>query len=162
MRKLKMYFRLAVACAWIGSIALFSIQFVNMIQNEKANQVLSYFVAGVFWLSLIAGQVMFWKANAERSQIEKNHTKEIKYQKKTIGLISFCRSPRGKIADIFLAASVIALLAIIILHKSTGWIILLVLAILFLSLQLHCFYNGRNYSFLSIYDKINKERKSDE
>lgn len=162
MRKIKIYFRLAIACAWIGAIALFSIQFINVIQNERVNQVISYFIAGVFWLSLIAGQIIFWIANAERNQMEKKHKKRIKYQKSPMGLISFCKSPRGKIADVILSISMITLLTIIILHKSTRWIILSVLSIVFLSFQLHCFYNGRNYRFIRAYDKISKEKKSDE
>jgi len=155
MNKFKTFFRLSIACIWIETVALLSIQFLSHIKNETVNQFVSYVIAGVFWLSMITEQVLFWNANARRKHLKRTSSYRI-------GLISFWKTPGGKIADVLMAVSSVMILMLIVLKMSTGWCILASISILFLSFQLHCFYNGRNYRFLREYKQIHEERKTDD
>lgn len=135
-----MYFQRAVILAWINAASLCSISLLGGISNKTANMLISYVIGGSFWVTLIVGQVMLWKANAQRRTEEKRRTG-------APGIVSFCKTPKGIAADIVLAVSA-AVLVLILVKKLTGGMVLLTLAALVLSLQLHCFYNGRNYRFL--------------
>lgn len=148
MKKFRIYFKLAIACIWIAAAALFSIQFVGIFKNASINKTFSYMLAGIFWLSIITEQILFWNANKKRKEILKSN----EIHNYPIGFISFMKTAKGKLADIALIISLILTLTLILLKISTGRIILFSLSTLFLSAQLHCFYNGRNYRFFSKYE----------
>ena len=150
MKKFRLYFWLSVICVWVETIALLSVPFLNHIQSQNTNQLISYVVAGIFWLGMIMEQIFLWSANAQRKRL--NNSSEF-----PIGLISFWKTTNGKIADIILIISILLIVILNLLKVSTGWIVLFSILILFLSIQLHCFYNGRNYQVLINY----KERKEE-
>lgn len=159
--RFRMYFRLATTCVWLNAAALFSIQIFDLIENETAERVCSYLAAVVFWGSLAVELISLWMTNTCRSKLEQQYGSEIcKHQKP--GYIAFMKSPRGRVADIAWIASFAVLLLLTVLQIYGGWLLMTVLSVFWLSLQLHCFYNGRNYCFLTALNNMNKEKKYDE
>lgn len=145
MRRIKQHFKLAIASAWIGAISLVSISALSVIDNDLANKGISITVGIMFWSSLIFEQIIFWQSVSLRkksSRIPKDMNSF------SIGLISFFSTGKGMIADIALIVSLVALVVILISGKSTSKLIYPLVAVIYLSFNLHCLYNGRHYRII--------------
>lgn len=145
MRRIKQYFKPAIAGAWIGAISLLCISVLDEIDNDLANRVISITVGIVFWSSLIFEQIMFWRSVSMR---EKSSCTLKETNSYPIGLISFFSTSKGMMADIALIVSLVALIVIVISGESTSKLIYPLVAAIYLSFNLHCLYNGRHYRLI--------------
>lgn len=146
MRRIKQHFKLAIASVWIGAISLLSISVLEFIDNDLANKGISITIGIMFWSSLIFEQFMFWHSVSMRKQ-NSHISKDT--NSFSIGFISFFSTAKGMIADIALIVSLAALVLILISGKSTSKLIYPLVAVIYLSLNLHCLYNGRHYRIIS-------------
>lgn len=133
-------FKLSVACSFISSL---SIVFLAFYAGETKMTVPKLLVALVFWIGLIAEQILFWKANSMRKKMlgEKSKGK--------IGLLSICKNKFANAADIVLLVSLILLIlfaAFGILENIVQYILCF---IIILSFRLHCILNGQNFSYIN-------------
>lgn len=106
-----------------------------------------------FWLSLAAGLGCQGLLGIRRRKWEKRVEAEVPGR---IGLISFCKNPQGRLADLFLLVSVLGFALAMWLTRSQGFICYVFLGCTVLAFFAHCVYNGRNYNYL----QIRKKRKS--
>lgn len=153
MRRIKQHFKLAVASAWIGAISLLSTSTLSAIEDDSKRKCISVAVGVVFWVSLIFEQFMFWHSVSMR---KKNSHSSKEKNNLSIGLISFFSTVKGMIADIALIMSLVALVGIIGSGNSTSKLIYALVAAIYLSLNLHCLYNGRHYRIISRSSRMNE------
>lgn len=160
MNKYKLNFKLSLICSLIGALMLFSIVFLN--GSGKFYQVSSYIIGGLFWLSIVAEQILFWIANAERKRAEKRMNQKLVRRQMSIGILSFFKTREARFADIILFISAIAMALLIWLKVTNSCLVITTLSILFLSFNLHCFLNGKNFRFIKAYNKNCEGEKKDE
>lgn len=161
MKKIKQYVHLAIAGAWISAVSLFSITIINRLPNGTENRAASNLIGALFWGGLIFELIMLWKSNAERKQAETANSDMQCTGRYRIGMISFLKTPAGKISDFLLVIAVLVFAALLLLKIYVDWAVLLSLSVLYLSFHLHCFYNGRNYRFMiADFDKRGEEKNA--
>ncbi len=143
-KKIKKYFCLSIIFYAISSVTICCIPLieVNTMGLEKK---FSYILGALFWIGLIIGQVMFWISDFTRKNTEEK-SESVSFLE--WGALSFFRNNESKIADVILIVSVILILILIVFKISNTWLIVLSLAILFMSFNLHCMLNGVNYSYI--------------
>lgn len=112
----------------------------------------NYILAGIFWLSLLGEMISFKICTIERIKYEQKDG--IKHrQKLPIGLITFTSNIEATIADIVLLLSALSLAVVAIFKLRSNGFMLLIIVLLFLSMNLHCILNSRNYRYYKWYRK---------
>ncbi len=142
----------------ISTCSLFSITFLQWFQNKDIYQFISIIIALLFWGGLLSELILVGVTSFDRKCVKLN-----KNQKKMkIGLISFIKTPVGRIADILFLISAMIFMIQLCLNVSDVKSVIPVLSVLYLSFHMHCLYNGINYRILRVNLKRNKERKDNE
>lgn len=156
LKKFLIDFYLAIILTIVATIAILCIPAVDAHKN------IMYIIAFTFWLSLILGQFFFWKCNHERKRIEMKGTRMRENKKKQLGITAFFRNFEAFIADIilFLSAGLVAVLTVF--QIKTSWLIILGASMLYLSFNMHCILNGKNYRFIKLYKKSKTQKKEQE
>lgn len=139
----------AIVCSFISSFALLSCIFIGM--NDISDKIIGIIFPIIFWLGLIAEQILIWKSNSIRKSIEKSS--EFRKIKPGIGVISFARTEAGLIADVVLAISFIVLLILMIFSIGENVLQYIFIFLLVLSFRLHCIFNGQNFRYKKILEK---------
>ena len=112
----------------------------------------NYILAGVFWLSLLGEIILFKLCTIERIKYEQKNG--IKHrQKLPNGLITFTSNVEATTADIALLLSALSLAIVAIFKLRSNGFMLLIIVMLFLSMNLHCILNSRNYRYYKWYRK---------
>ena len=144
MKKYKLFFSLSFICFIISGISILCVPITNVYGNG-ISKVMVYVVACVFWIGIICGFVLFFKADSLRKVIgRKNRRNNIVISSGSrIGAISFFRNKEAGVSDAFLFASVILFAILTIFRIEIEWLIIISAALLFLSFSLHCFFNGK-------------------
>lgn len=152
MKKYKLFFSLSFICFIISGISILCVPITNVYGNG-ISKVMVYVVACVFWIGIICGFVLFFKADSLRKVIgRKNRRNNIVISSGSrIGAISFFRNKEAGVSDAFLFASVILFAILTIFRIEIEWLIIISAALLFLSFSLHCFFNGKNYRYIKSY-----------
>lgn len=147
LKKFRIDFYLAMIFNTVAAIAILCIPAADAHKNVM------YVIAATFWLSLLLGQFFFWKCNSERKRIEMKGSRRRENKKKQLGITAFFRNPEAFITDIvlFLSAGLVAVLTLC--QIKTSWLIILGASTLYLSFNMHCILNGRNYRFIQLYKK---------
>lgn len=152
MKKYKLFFSLSFICFIISGISILCVPITN-VYGTGISKVMVYIVACVFWIGIIGEFVFFNKANSLRRILErKSRSKNTTISSNTgIGVVSFFKNREAKICDVILFISV-ALFAFLSVFKiDIEWLIIISAALLFLSFNLHCFFNGKNYRYIKSY-----------
>lgn len=152
IKKYKLFFSLSFICFIISGISILCVPITNVYGNG-ISKVMVYVVACVFWIGIICGFVLFFKADSLRKVIgRKNRRNNIVISSGSrIGAISFFRNKEAGVSDAFLFASVILFAILTIFRIEIEWLIIISAALLFLSFSLHCFFNGKNYRYIKSY-----------
>ena len=126
---------------------------ITNVYGNGISKVMVYVVACVFWIGIICGFVLFFKADSLRKVIgRKNRRNNIVISSGSrIGAISFFRNKEAGVSDAFLFASAILLAILTIFRIEIEWLIIISAALLFISFSLHCFFNGKNYRYIKSY-----------
>lgn len=155
---MKQHFIISNIFVIISTCSLFSITFLHWFQNKDIYQFISIIIALLFWGGLLAELILVGVTSFDRKCVKLN-----KNQKKMkIGLISFIKTPVGRIADILLLISAVIFMIQLYLDVNGAKSVIPVLSVMYLSFNMHCLYNGRNYRLLRVNLKRNKERKDNE
>lgn len=112
----------------------------------------NYFLAGVFWLSFLGEIISFKICTIKRVKYEKKHDIQHR-QTLPIGLITFTSNVEATIADIVLLLSALSLAVAAIFKIRSNGFMLLIIVLIFLSMNLHCILNSRNYRYYKWYRK---------
>lgn len=134
-------FRLSVLCSFISSLAVI---FIALGAGENKMNTPKLVSALVFWIGLIAEQVLFWRANSMRKKMLGLNKKT----KKNIGLLSVCKNKYAAVTDIVLAVSIVLLILFLIFGLFNNIVQYILCCIIILSFRLHCILNGENFSYI--------------
>lgn len=110
-----------------------------------------------FWLSLLTGMGSQAILTSHRRKWERKTGMQIQGR---IGMLSFCKNPKGKMADLFLLISLTGFAVGVFLTHTQGWICYLFLGFLVLAFSFHCVYNGKNYNYLQMRKKLQSGRRA--
>lgn len=112
----------------------------------------NYILAGVFWLSFLGEIISFKICTIERIKYEQKNG--IKHrQKLPNGLFTFTSNVEATTADIALLLAALSLAIVAIFKLRSNGFMLLIIVVLFLSMNLHCILNSRNYRYYKWYRK---------
>lgn len=157
VRKLMLNFLISVVFAVLASLVLLLIP----LNSGGERNVLLILTGAFFWLIFIISQVSFWQANNLRKTILKcSKKRKVKKPDDSLGIISFCKNKPACIADGILIISVIILVIVLCFNMKNPWLIITDVSFLFLSFNLHCMLNGRNFQYIRCFEKSieSKER----
>ncbi len=152
-RRMKQHFIISNFCVILSTCSLFSIMFLQWFQNKGGYPFVSGITALLFWSGLVVELILVGITSLDRKHLKQNQ------RKMKIGLISFLKTPAGRMADVLLIISAVILLVQLCLDISDIKSVIPALSVLYLSFHMHCLYNGRNYRLLRVNLKCNKERK---
>lgn len=157
--KLNRYVFLSIGMAGLQFLLLLLIPYSN-IEGTKAQQMMAYIIAFLFWASIIGEVVLVRLASRERKRLDRKLCKGKEINQSLFGVFSFFKNKEAIVTDIILFLSVILLGVIIWTNVKTSWIIIGVVSVLVLSFNLHCILNGKNYRYLKEIRKVKTEKKN--
>lgn len=152
IKKYKLLFYLSFICFFASGISILCVPVTN-VYDGGIRKVLVYVVACLFWVGVICGFLLFFKANSLRKAIERKNrrnNKDISLDSR-IGVVSFFKNREAKFCDVLLFASAILFAVLTVLKIEIEWLIIISATLLFLSFSLHCFLNGKNYMYIKSY-----------
>lgn len=135
-----------VASALCGAAALMLLLTAD-IKASGIRRVLAYLIPAVFWAATVFQILFTVRAAGIRKRLEEKIGAQDMQKRTLFGAISFFRTREGKIADIVLLLSAVFFAVCMALRMPWGWLPALGLALLYLSLSLHCILNGKNYRY---------------
>ena len=138
MKKLLIAFGAAVIA---GGLALAAIGFIKGTDSPAA-----YTAAAAVWVSLIASQVIFWLANKIRKT---NDDKDLR----GMGAFRFFSSREAGCADGALILSVVWVTYMAVSLPTNKILVTTAVALLYMSLNFHCMFNGINYRYVKKFCK---------
>lgn len=100
----------------------------------------------MFWLGLALGTGLLLALERRRKAFFRAYrTDPKKMQKPHVGLLTFGSNKAAQVADLALAASLLAVLVALVLTRGHGYVCYVAISALSLSLSFHCILNGRIY-----------------
>lgn len=72
------------------------------------------------------------------------------------------KTREGLVADVVMFASLIAVIVIAWTQVKSQWLILSCVSVLYLSFNMHCLLNGKNYRYIKLLSNYKKEHERDE
>lgn len=158
---MRLYFYVANVFVICASIALLLIPICKVDVTGKVNA-LSITVAVIFWLGLILSQIFIWLCNAKRRKSMKKEKKIDSLSKTRPGIVTFNRNLIALIMDLLMIISAIAIVVLVITETNSSWFIMTSTSMLFLSFNLHCYWNGKNYRYIEFLNKEKRRRENNE
>lgn len=151
--------KLSIGCVVASSLAFLCIPICSSIEGIPG-KAFSIIVATVFWGGLILEQVFFWRANDGRKNIQQRAFKSRRLKNASVGLVTFGTSREARICDIAFAVSLVTSIAFNFLRIQIDWLVILSLAVLLLSFNLHCILNGKTYRYIKAFHLAKKRTES--
>lgn len=143
----------------IGAVALLFAPLCNF-DGSGLQVAASMLVPTLVWGSVITEIVMTLRCQHFRKEMELTLFKSKAIHGSYPGVISFAKNREGVIADIVLFVSAIVVALTLQLHVETAWIVLSCVFLFFLSFNMHCLLNGKNYRYYKAYKKRGAKRNA--
>ncbi len=159
--QISLYFLILIMLAVIPAVLILCIPLVSL-DGSQAQKIGAYILAAGFWLSIILELLMTLICSSKRKKLEQQKTKDKALSKSKSGVISFFKTPEGKIADLAMIISFVAVIVIICMQVKSQWLILGCVSVLYLSFNMHCLLNGKNYRYIKLISNYKKEHGRDE
>lgn len=150
--------RLRLAMAG-GLLSAAAILIIPLTENAEG-RTLANVIALAFWVGLIWEQILFWMANSIRKKIQSRRKRKPVTGRP--GIFTFGANPAGLICDVVMGLSLVATVLWIVLDVSSFWLVTATLAVLWLTLNLHCIVNGKTYRYISAIQKSKKGAEKNE
>ena len=159
MKKFRFLYYITFTVFIIAGLSFLSLVIISFSSSEitEVLQLISYIIAGVFWLCLLIGVISLVITNKRK---EMNLTKDKLPLVFGIGIFSFFRNKKSIVIDIILFISLITNVLFVILKININWAIIISMVIFVFALIFHSFLNGKNYKCLT-YFKNNTTEKGD-
>ncbi len=159
--QINLYFLISVLLAVLPSVLILCIPLVSL-EGSGPQRVGAYIMAAVFWLCVILELWMTRLCSSERRWLELRKVRSRSLSQVNPGVVSFLKTREGMIADIVMFASLIAVIVIAWTQVRNQWLILSCVSVLYLSFNLHCLLNGKNYRYIKLLSNYKKEHERDE
>lgn len=134
--------KLSIVFVAISSLSLIGVAFADF-NGNGFRRFIAFFTGVVFWAFLIAGYVLFAIVSNRRKA-----DKRAKIADKRPGIICFFTSKEAKIADIGMFAAIMLSLVFSFVPGISVAVRIIFIALLVLSVQMHCILNGVNYRYI--------------
>lgn len=153
---------MSLISAVFTSVVLFSIPVTGKLASDESERIITLITGLCFWIG-IAGIIVFSvKTNSKRKRIEKKLKKKgsnIPSDGKQPGCISFFKNKAAIIIDVIFIVSAAVFLLLLLLQTNSQFLFFTVLSVMFLSFNLHCQFNGKNYIYITLAEKYCKRKK---
>ena len=159
--QINFYFSMSILLASIPAVLILCIPLVSL-ESTGAQKIGAYIMAAVFWLCILLELWMIRMCSSERRWLEQRKVRSRSLAKSNPGVVSFLKTREGMIADIVMFASLIAVIAITWTQVKSQWLILSCVSVLYLSFNMHCLLNGKNYRYIKLLGNYKKEHERDE
>lgn len=153
----KLFIWLSIIRTLFGGMLVFLLPFVN-INGSQIQRIGAYSIALFFWMSILAEIFISYACTRVRKHLEHREYYNRRLRYASLGIVSFFKTLEGLFADIILFLSVVYNAALLWFHVRAKWAILAGMVLFFLSLNMHCIFNGRNYRYYKTYKEY-KEYK---
>lgn len=155
-KRLKIWFVSSLVFVLIQSVCLLVIPILEI------DNVLNAVFAVLFWVCLTFYIVSVILSSKERQKIEKSKFRVKKLKKNYIGVIRFFQNKEAVIFDVLLFVSTALIIVSVIMKTEFEWLIAVGLFLWFISFNLHCLFNGKNYIYIKAYEIYKKEHGKNE
>lgn len=156
LKRLKTWFVLSLVFVFIQSICLL---IITVLETDNA---LNNVFAILFWICLALYIVSVILSSKERQKIEKSKFKVKNLKKNHIGILKFFQNKEAVIFDVLLFISTALIIFPLLLKIEFVWLIAVGLFLWFISFNLHCLFNGKNYTYIKVYEIYKKEHGKNE
>lgn len=152
-KKFSLKINLSIVASIISSISIIASAFIG--KNGSTDKAIQVSFPLVFWVGLIAEQVLIWNANSIRNKLEaEGRLRRIRGKP---GVLSILQTEEGAITDLILILSVTAFVILLLFGIGKGFVQYLFISLIVLSFRLHCIFDGKNFR----YKKYLAKRKVD-
>lgn len=155
-KRLKIWFVLSLVFVLVQSVCLLVIPILEI------DNVLNAIFAVLFWVCLILYIASVMLSSNERKKIEKSKFRVKKLKKNHIGILKFFQNKEAVIFDVLLFISTALIIVSVIMKTEFEWLIAVGLFLWFVSFNLHCLFNGKNYTYIKAYEFYKKEHEKNE
>ncbi len=152
--------RIILSLAVVNSIFILSTIAVNLDTSEFETNLI-YIIASGFWLSLILEIILVVLTTFKRKELEEKGYKAKSLRDAQAGIVSFFKNFEASIADVILFICAISTVVIVRSQTNTQAIIIVDFSLLFLTFNLHCILNGKNYRYIKSLNQYKKRSKKD-
>ena len=159
--QINLYFLISVLLAVIPAVLILCIPLVSL-EGSGFQKAGAYIISAVFWLCVILELWMVRMCNSERLWLERRKVRSRMLAQAGPGVISFIKTREGLIADVIMFVSLIAVIVIAWIQVRSQWVILSCVSVLYLSFNMHCLLNGKNYRYIKLFSNYKKEHERDE
>ena len=159
--QINLYFLISVLLAVIPAVLILCIPLVSL-EGSGFQKAGAYIISAVFWLCVILELWMVRMCNSERLWLERRKVRSRMLAQAGPGVISFIKTREGLIADVIMFVSLIAVIVIAWIQVRSQWVILSCVSVLYLSFNMHCLLNGKNYRYIKLLSNYKKEHERDE
>lgn len=159
--QINLYFLISILLAVIPAVLILCIPLVSL-EGTGALKIGAYIMAAAFWLCVILELWMTRMCSSERRWLERRKVRSRSLAQANPGVVSFLKTREGMIADIVMFASLIAVIVIAWTQVKNQWLILGCVSVLYLSFNMHCLLNGKNYRYIKLLSNYKKEHERDE
>lgn len=159
--QLGFYFSVSVLLALIPAVLILCIPLINL-EGTGVQKMWAYIMAAAFWLCILLELLATRKCSSERRSLEQRKVQSSSSAKSDPGVVSFLKTREGAIADAVMFASLIAVITITWTRAKSQWLVLGCVSVLYLSFNMHCLLNGKNYRYMKLLSNYKKEHEQDE
>lgn len=152
------YFLISILLAVIPAVLILCIPSVSL-EGTSAQKIGAYIMAAAFWLCILLELWMTRICSSKRRRLEQREVRSRLLAKSNPGVISFLKTREGMIADITMFASLIAVIVITRTQVKSQWLVLSCVSVLYLSFNMHCLLNGKNYRYIKLLSNYKKEHE---
>lgn len=139
----------------VSSLSLIGVA-VSDFGGNGVQRFFAYFTGVVFWAFLLAGYVLLFAVSKRRKADQRTTMTN-----KRPGIICFFTGKAAKIADIGMFAAIILSLVFSFVPGISTVVRIICIALLVLSVQMHCILNGVNYRYIrSLTEKKTSKKES--
>lgn len=160
-KRLAKYTFATILLAFIETGIILFILLVS-IENRQIQQIIEKVSAVLFWICVIVEIAAMYLGSKERYQIEQKGYRSRSIKNSKIGIVSFLKNREAIIVDIVLILFALITVILTCFKVEVAWVVTVNISILFLSFNLHCIFNGKNYRYLKMYKHYIKEHRRDE
>ncbi len=160
-QRLRRFNLIAISLAVLEFLIILCVPFVNL-DGSSAQRVGAYILAALFWICIAIEGIFVHLSTQERRWMERKGFRNRVLKHSPPGVISFFKSLEATVVDVILFISALLVVVLVWTQAKTGWMIMAGMSVLFLSFNLHCILNGKNYRYLNAYRLYKKEHEQDE
>lgn len=160
-QRLKKYNLITISLAVLEFILILCVTVVNL-DGLSAQKIGAYILAALFWICIAIECIFVRLSTQERRWMERRGFRNRALKHSSAGVISFFKNLEATVADAVLFVSVILVVILVWTQVKTGWVIMAGISVLFLSFNMHCILNGKNYRYIKAYRLYKKEHERDE